>query len=244
MKKNTNWLKEIPFAHRGLYNEVFPENSMSAFQNAIKYGYGIELDVQFTKDKKVVVFHDDNLKRMTGNENDINDLTYSEISKLTLLNTNERIPLLKDVLNVIDEKVPVIIEIKTDNKYISLSEKVYNIIKNYNGKYSIQSFDPRIVKWYKDNANEVIRGQISSCFQDALIKWYKKFVLKNMLLNFKTKPDYICYGLYGINNIAIAILRKKMPIVSWTIRNEEEMKRAYKYSDNIIFEGFMPPKNK
>jgi len=244
MKKNTSWLKEIPFAHRGLYNEVFPENSMGAFQNAVKYGYGIELDVQFTKDKKVVVFHDDNLKRMTGNKNNVNDLTYSEMSKLNLLNTNEKIPLLKDVLNVIDKRVSVIIEIKGCKEYISLSQAVNNITKDYKGNYSIQSFDPHILKWYKDNAKEVIRGQLSCCFEDSYLKWYKKFILKNMLFNFKTKPDYICYGLYGLNNIRIAYLRKKMPIVVWTIKNKEQMKKAYKYCDNIIFEGFMPPKNK
>ena len=242
MKKNIDWLKKIPFAHRGLYNEIFPENSMGAFRNAVKYGYGIELDVQFTKDKKVVVFHDDNLKRMTGNRRDVIDLTYSEINKLMLLNTNERIPLLKDVLNVVDERVPVIIEIKECGECIKLSQEVYNITKKYKGKYSIQSFNPSIVKWYKDNADEIIRGQLSCYFEDVALKWYKKIALKNMILNFISKPDYICYGLYGINNIRVAFLRKKMPIVSWTIRNEEEMKKAYKYSDNIIFEGFMPPK--
>ena len=240
MVKYLDWLKEVPFAHRGYYNDIFPENSIGAFENAVKYGYGIELDVQYTKDNKVVVFHDDNLKRMTGNKGNVDELTYSEINKLTLLNTNEKIPLLKDVLKVIDNRVPLLIEIKKCSQYISLSEDVYDITRNYKGNYSIQSFDPRIVKWYKDNASEVVRGQISYTFEDILLKWYKKIVLKNMLLNFSTKPDYIAYGLKGINNSRVALLRKKMPILCWTIKDEDDMKKAYKYCDNIIFEGFSP----
>ncbi|MGL4911314.1 MAG: glycerophosphodiester phosphodiesterase family protein [Romboutsia sp.] len=238
MVKYLDWLKEVPFAHRGYYNDMFPENSMGAFRNAIKYGYGIELDVQYTKDKKVVVFHDDNLKRMTGNENNVDELTYAQINKLTLLDSNERIPLLKDVLNTIDKRVPLLIEIKKTKEYISLSKDVNNITKDYRGNYSIQSFDPRIVKWYKDNAKDVLRGQITCSFEDELLKWYEKLVLKNMLLNFTTKPDYIAHGLKGIKSSRVALLRKKIPILCWTIKNEEDMKKAYKYCDNIIFEGF------
>ncbi|MCR8744733.1 glycerophosphodiester phosphodiesterase family protein [Romboutsia lituseburensis] len=240
MSKNIGWLKEIPFAHRGLYNEIIPENSMGAFRNAIKYGYGIELDVQYTKDKKIVIFHDNALYRMTGYKGNVNDLTYLEINKLTLLNTNERIPLFKDVINLIDERVPLLVEIKKSKDYINLSKDVYNTVKDYKGKYSIQSFDPRIVSWYKQHAKEVIRGQLSFNFKESSFKWYEKIALKDMIFNFYSKPDYICYGIKGINSLEIKILRKKKPIISWTIKNENEMKFAYKYSDNIIFEGFIP----
>lgn len=244
MSKNLDWLKDIPFAHRGLYNEVIPENSMGSFRNAIKYGYGIELDVQYTKDKKIVVFHDNELYRMTGYKGKVYDLTYLEINKLTLLNTNERIPLFKDVLNLINERVPLLVEIKKSKEYINLSEDVYNTLKDYKGKYAIQSFDPRVISWYKQHVDKVIRGQLSFNFRDTCFKWYEKIALKDMIFNFYSKPDYICYGLRGINSLQIKFLRKKKPIISWTIKNKNEMEFADKYSDNIIFEGFMPKKFK
>lgn len=244
MSKNLDWIKDIPFAHRGLYNDEIPENSMSSFRNAIKYGYGIELDVQYTKDKKIVVFHDNILYRMTGYKGNVNDLTYLEINKLTLLNTNERIPLFKDVINLIDARVPLLVEIKKSKDYINLSEDVYNILKDYKGKYAIQSFDPRVISWYKRHTENVIRGQLSFDFKDTSFKWYEKIALRDMIFNLYSKPDYICYGLRGIKNLQIKLLRKKKPIISWTIKNENEMKFADKYSDNIIFEGFIPKKIK
>ncbi|MGL5330607.1 MAG: glycerophosphodiester phosphodiesterase family protein [Peptostreptococcaceae bacterium] len=244
MSKNIAWLKEVPFSHRGLHNDDYPENSLGAFKNSIKYGYGIELDVLLTKDNKVVVFHDYNLERMTNNKSDVNELTYKEISELLLLNTDEKIPLLSEVLKCINGKIPVLIEIKAIDEYISISENVYNITKDYTGIYSIQSFDPRVLKWYKENAPQVVRGQISNYFEDTILKWDKKIILRNMMLNFNTKPDYICYGLYKLNSLRIKSLRKKMPIISWTIKDKEDMKKGYKYSDNIIFEKIMPPINK
>lgn len=98
LKKDMTWLLNGYFAHRGLFNKEFPENSMEAFDNAIKYGYGIELDVQFSKDEKLVVFHDDNLKRVTGDNRNVCDVEYSELKTLKLSNTEKTIPLFEDVL--------------------------------------------------------------------------------------------------------------------------------------------------
>ena len=238
-----SWIKETPIAHRGVHTKDIPENSLSAFENALKNNYAIELDVQFTKDKEVVVFHDENLKRMTNDTRNIEDVNYDELKNLRLGNTNEIIPTLEEVLELVDSKVAILIEIKDCKDYIELSEKTYEILKGYEGNYAIQSFNPFILEWYKNNASEVIRGQLSGTFTEGSesLNSFEKFVLKNMLLNFKSKPNYIGYELEGIPKSKLESLRKKgVPIIVWTVKNKEDMEKAYKYSDNITFENFLP----
>lgn len=238
-----SWIKETPIAHRGVHTKDIPENSLSAFENALKNNYAIELDVQFTKDKEVVVFHDENLKRMTNDTRNIEDVNYDELKNLRLDNTNEIIPTLEEVLELVDSKVAILIEIKDCKDYIELSEKTYEILKGYEGNYAIQSFNPFILEWYKNNASEVIRGQLSGTFTEGSesLNSFEKFVLKNMLLNFKSKPNYIGYDLEGIPKSKLESLRKKgVPIIVWTVKNKEDMEKAYKYSDNITFENFLP----
>lgn len=238
-----SWIKETPIAHRGLHTKDIPENSLSAFENALKNNYAIELDVQFTKDKEVVVFHDENLKRMTNDTRNIEDVNYDELKNLRLGNTNEIIPTLEEVLELVDSKVAILIEIKDCKDYIELSEKTYEILKGYEGNYAIQSFNPFIVEWYKNNASEVVRGQLSGTFTEGSesLNSFEKFALKNMLLNFKSKPNYIGYDLEGIPKSKLESLRKKgVPIIVWTVKNKEDMEKAYKYSDNITFENFLP----
>lgn len=238
-----SWIKETPIAHRGLHTKDIPENSLSAFENALKNNYAIELDVQFTKDKEVVVFHDENLKRMTNDTRNIEDVNYDELKNLRLGNTNEIIPTLEEVLELVDSKVAILIEIKDCKDYIELSEKTYEILKGYEGNYAIQSFNPFILEWYKNNASEVVRGQLSGTFTEGSesLNSFEKFALKNMLLNFKSKPNYIGYDLEGIPKSKLESLRKKgVPIIVWTVKNKEDMEKAYKYSDNITFEKFLP----
>ena len=238
-----SWIKETPIAHRGVHTKDIPENSLSAFENALKNNYAIELDVQFTKDKEVVVFHDENLKRMTNDTRNIEDVNYDELKNLRLGNTNEIIPTLEEVLELVDSKVAILIEIKDCKDYIELSEKTYEILKGYEGNYAIQSFNPFILEWYKNNASEVIRGQLSGTFTEGSesLNSFEKFVLKNMLLNFKSKPNYIGYELEGIPKSKLESLRKKgVPIIVWTVKNKEDMEKAYKYSDKITFEKFLP----
>lgn len=238
-----SWIKETPIAHRGLHTKDIPENSLSAFENALKNNYAIELDVQFTKDKEVVVFHDENLKRITNDTRNIEDVNYDELKNLRLGNTNEIIPTLEEVLELVDSKVAILIEIKDCKDYIELSEKTYEILKGYEGNYAIQSFNPFILEWYKNNASEVVRGQLSGTFTEGSesLNSFEKFALKNMLLNFKSKPNYIGYDLEGIPKSKLESLRKKgVPIIVWTVKNKEDMEKAYKYSDNITFEKFLP----
>ena len=160
-----DWLIDRPIAHRGLFNSNYPENSLSAFENAVKNNYGIELDIQFTKDKKIVVFHDDNLERMTNDKRNVNELLYEELRNLKLLNSNESIPLFEDVLSLVNGKVPLIIEIKNCDNIIELGQETYKLLKSYKGKFVVESFNPFVLQWFKNNAKEVVRGQLSGNYK-------------------------------------------------------------------------------
>ena len=113
-KKNLSFLSSSLIAHRGLHSAGKPENSLAAFGAAVRRGYAIELDVHLLSDGSVVVFHDDNLKRMCGADVEVKALTVRKMCKYRLGDTNERIPLLKDVLALVNGAVPLIIELKYD----------------------------------------------------------------------------------------------------------------------------------
>ena len=237
--KDTHFLKQNLIAHRGMHNikNGIPENSIIAFEKAIENSYIIELDVYILKDKSVIVFHDDNLERMTGVNKNVKDVTYDDIRKLKLQNTNCYIPLLREVLEFVNGKVPVIIELKTDVKCGALERETVNILKQYKGKYVLKSFNPFSVYWLKKHHPEVIRGQLASSFRNDKMNIVKRLVLKNMLLNFITKPDFISYGIDGLPNKRVEKYRKTNLVLGWTITNKLEMEKAKKYCDNFICEN-------
>ncbi len=237
---NDNFLKDKIIAHRGLFNkkENIPENSLLSYKKAIDKGYGIEIDLHILADGKVVVFHDDNLIRMTGKNKELKTCTYDDIKELTLDNTNEHIPYLEDVLALVDGKVPLLIEYKYDVKDRSLEEKSMEILKDYKGKFAIQSFDPFSVKWFKDNYSEILRGQLSSNYKGEKIGFFKKFILKNVFTNFLNKPDFISYNISSLPSNRIKYLRSKGILIGgWTIRNKEDYEKAKKYCDFFICEN-------
>lgn len=140
------------YAHRGFHDKEIPENSMKSFELAVKYDYGIELDVHLSKDEIPVVFHDHSLKRMCKIDKNINDLTYEELQVLRLKNSNETIPRLADVLKLVDGKVPLIVELKARAKddFNLLSEKTAEVLDKYQGSYCIESFNPFVLFWFKN----------------------------------------------------------------------------------------------
>lgn len=239
MEKNLEFLKQNLIAHRGMHNikKGIPENSLIAFQKAIENNYIIELDLHILKDKSVVVFHDDDLNRMTGINKNIKDTTYDEIKDLKLQNTNNYIPLLKDVLNLVSGKVPIIIELKYDTKCGILENETMKILKQYRGKYVIKSFNPFSVYWLKRRYPKVIRGQLASNFTDDKMNIIKKVFLKNMIFNYITKPDFISYDIKGLPNKKIENYREKNLVLGWTIRNNADLEKAEKYCDNFICEN-------
>lgn len=238
---NPSLLTISPFAHRGLHtnDQTVPENSMLAFAQAIKQGYAIELDVQLSADGKVIVFHDDNLFRMTGVDKKINETVWQQLKELTLLDSNQCIPLLADVLFLVAGQVPLLIEIKNRGKIGNLEESVLILLKGYQGPYAIQSFNPFTVGYFKKKAPHIVRGQLSGSFDGEDLPFLHKFLLKFLLLNSISSPHFVAYET-GCLPVWMAkrLKRKNVLLLIWTVRSQAEAEQLPAYIDNIIFELF------
>ena len=233
------WLVEKYIAHRGFHDSESPENSITAFKKAIENGYVIELDVQEISDGTIVVFHDASLSRMTGQDGYVRYLTKADLKHCYLNNTKETIPTFEEVLNVIKGQTPIIIEIKNNSKPGKLETKLVELLKNYKGDFAIMSFNPYVLKWFKDNHPNIIRGQLSSFFKSEKLAFLKKLILKRMILNKVSNPNFIAYNAQNLPNRFVRKY-KTLPLLAWTIRSQEEYMKIVKHCDNIIFEGFQP----
>lgn len=216
-------------AHRGIHNEAIPENSMKAFSLALKKNIPIEFDVHILKDKNIVVFHDDNLKRMTNKDKFIKECTYEEIKDLKLKNTDEKIPLLKDVLKLVDGKVLLDIELKMDVTDHSLEDGLIEILKYYNGEVILKSFDYRKVKYLKKHTNYKVGLLIKR------MSGFKDFIVRNINFNIIIKPDFLACNKNMLDCKSVKTFKKDIYI--WTIKNKDELKiykSDYYISENIF----------
>lgn len=228
------------YAHRGLFdNETeAPENSLRAFAKAVEADYGIELDVQLSKDDVLVVFHDATLERMCGVKGNVWDFTYDELQELTLAKSGERIPKFEEVLNLVDGKVPLIVEYKLDRVQTKVCELGNKLLKEYKGAYCIESFHPLAVKWYRKNRPDVLRGQLSMNFKEEY-KAHKEYIfLTYLLTNVATRPDFIAYQHSDASNISRKICRVLGALsVTWTIKNQKQYEAVKDEFDLFIFDS-------
>ena len=230
----------VHYAHRGLFDNESqaPENSLSAIREAIKAGYGIEFDVQLSKDDIPVVFHDADLKRMCGVEGKVWDYTLEELQKMKLAKSDQTIPTLAQVLGEVDGKVPLIVEYKMDRVDTKVCELGNQLLANYKGTYCIESFHPYAVKWYRKNRPDILRGQLSENFIRDGKKEFTMFLMTYLLTNFMTRPDFIAYRHKDADNISRRICKGLGALsVAWTIRSQADFEKAKKHFDLFIFDS-------
>ncbi len=245
-KKLDGWL----YAHRGLHNNKSqaPENSLEAFRLAVEHGYGIELDVQLTKDKVPVVFHDYNLKRACKVDLKISEHNYEELGLYQLFRSQEKIPTLREVLELVNGKVPLIVELKIPWTADSIGRAVSKELTEYQGNYCIQSFNPFGLAWYKKHYPKVVRGQLSTDFLKEKIDGnrFQYFILKHLLLNFYTKPDFISYHHVYKTSLSFNLCRKlyRVKTVAWTIQNQKDYEASKRFYELFIFDSFIPEDSK
>lgn len=228
-------------AHRGLHSrdKSVPENSLEAFRLAAEAGYGIELDVQFSKDKQVVVFHDDTLDRVCGVHARVDELTYDELKELRLCGSDQIIPLFTEVLGVIRGRSPIICELKNGRNNRELCEKTYEIISGYRGDICVESFNPMIVAWFRFHAKDLLRGQLAqpTRFYDAeTMSAPLAYALGHTLFNCLARPQFIAYRI-GFRPLSVRMSELLGAMrVGWTShepRNESGR-------DIVIFEFYRP----
>ena len=223
-------------AHRGIYDNIqIPENTLLAFKEALKHNLPIELDIHLTKDNKLVVFHDYTLERMTNQKLTIELLQIKDLENITLLNCKEKIPTLKEVLNLVNGKVPLLIEVKCKTSEKTIIETLLNELNNYNGKVYIQSFNPKLVKILKRRKT---RYKIGLLINKNTNKKIWKIINYPYLYIKYIKPDFISIHKSLIQKKYIQKYTNKIPILLWTINSNEELtKLSSKYiciCDNIF----------
>lgn len=229
------------YAHRGLFdNETdAPENSLKAFRKAVAAGYGMEFDVQLSKDDVPVVFHDATLKRMCGVEGNVWDYTLEELQRMKLAKSDETIPTLEQVLEVVGGKVPLIIEYKMDRADTKVCELGNEILKEYKGTYCIESFHPLAVQWYRKHRSDIVRGQLSQNYRKRGKKKLVFWLMTNLFSNFLTRPDFIAYHHADASDLSRNVCKILGALsVAYTIKNREQYQKAKKHFDLFIFDSF------
>ena len=231
--ENTEWLFTVPIAHRGLYCDGAPENSRPAYLAAINEGYAIELDVQMSSDKKLFCYHDDNLKRVCGVNRDIRDLTAEEISKLRLDGTDENIMTFGEVLELIADKTPVLIEMKSQ-LYPGLEELLAKELENYDGRFAVQSFNATMVKRFQKLMPKVKTGVLTTRESSDLVPKIVNFAMHRLWYGLYLKFDFLNMRIEDLPRYGKKL--KKFRVICWTAKTNEDIKIAEKYAENVIFE--------
>jgi glycerophosphoryl diester phosphodiesterase len=224
--RNTpRWLVEAPIAHRGLHDNVtVPENSFAAFQATVRAGLPIELDVRLSADGRTVVFHDGDLRRLTGAEGAVEAVDCDTLRALRLLGTDEPLPLLAEVLEAVNGATPLLIELKSMPFTGELEAAVLKDLENYSGAFAVQSFNPRSVHYFKVHAPAICRGQLSGGRIGVPFAHL-------------TQPDFVAYYVESLTKRFAARLRRGgRPLLAWTVTNAVQQARARELADNIIFE--------
>lgn len=240
-------LSERHYAHRGLHAIAsgIPENSTRAFRLAANNHYGAELDVRLSHDGRLVVMHDESLKRTTGANAGVSAVTGQVINQLTLEGTREKVPFLEEVLPIFSGKAPLLIELKTENgNYEDLTRRVTNLLKQYPElDVMIESFDPRVLRWLRKHRPDVIRGQLACNFfreEDCALNPFLRFLLSNMLVNFLTRPDFVAYKYEDREDLAPTLCRRIWgpQFFWWVVKSQPEVNSLVEQGDVVIFEGF------
>ena len=238
-KKCENKALLCDYAHRGLHGENVPENSLLAFDRAAKEGYGIELDVQLSADGEVMVFHDYRLARMTGCEKKLCELTAAELSGLRLKGTDEKIPTFREVLALVDGRVPLLVELKGESTDTSLCPKVAELLYEYGGAYCIESFNPLLLGKMRKQLPLAYYGLLyTNTCKDRKKYSALNIVISCMGLNFIARPDFIAYSHKYRKSLVVKITTRlfRAPKFVWTVKGDEAIKKAHELGEHPIFE--------
>lgn len=232
-----DWLAKRPIAHRGLHdlNKTRWENTLAAFEAAAKAGFAIECDVHLTKDGGVVVFHDDDLQRLAGREGRISDLTLSEATALHVGGTDERVPTLRQMLDLVDGRVPLVIELKgIEGRDDGLVAAVARELAGYRGEAAIMSFDHHLIRRFASDAPGIPGGLTAEGTRTEDFEAHFSMLAHGI--------SFVSYNVHHLPNPFVTFVREKlhMPVISWTVRDREMQKHSELNVEQITFEGFDP----
>ena len=199
------------------------------------------MDVHILSDGNIVVFHDENTQRMTRVDRRLATLDSSQVRQMRLMDSGQRVPLLKDVLDLVHGEVPLLIEIKRVGKVGRLERSLMAALDGYRWPFAVQSFDPYSLRWLRMNAGHLERGQVSGDLRAHNMGRPTEFLRRQLLVHWVSRPTFINYDIRCMPNWATNRQRKKgLPILGWTATSFEEYAGARRWCDNVLFEGFDP----
>jgi glycerophosphoryl diester phosphodiesterase len=243
------WLAARPIAHRGLHDRAhgIVENTLGAADAAIARGYGIECDVQLSRDGAAIVFHDARLDRLTHSSGALAGLSAAEIGAVAFKVCGERIPTLGALLERIGGRVPLLCEIKSGfNGDMRLADRVAQLALDYAGPLAIKSFDPAIIAHLRSGTAQGERRPLGMVAEASYASphWrglseLQKSVCQNFLHLGETRPDFLSWSVDDLPHPAPFLLRRlaSMPTLVWTVRTPAQKRAAAQWADQIIFEG-------
>jgi glycerophosphoryl diester phosphodiesterase len=234
-----DWLTMRPIAHRGLHdgNDLVWENTPAAFSRAAARNYPIECDVRLTRDHEPVVFHDSDLKRLTGEDGAVRDRTAKEMMALPIGGTDEKAPSLEHLLELVDGRVPLVIELKGDAGYDDgLVGEVAKRLANYHGHAAIMSFDHHLIRDFARHAPGIAAGLTAEGIRDDDLEAHFSMLAHGI--------SFVSYNVHHLPNRFISLARGKlhMPVITWTVRDAEALAYTYAHADQATFELFNPEK--
>jgi glycerophosphoryl diester phosphodiesterase len=243
-----DWLKR-PIAHRGLHDAAhgIVENSASAVEAAIAKGYAVEVDLQCAAHGAPIVFHDRALDRLTAETGAVFTRDAADLCRIPLRSSSDSILSLDGLLGLVNGHVPLVIEVKStwsgDHDY---EQNIATALGPYKGDVAVMSFDPECVAAFRRVAPSLARGLISERFEDKhywpdLSAW-QRFTMRHLLTAAFARPHFIAYDIRALPALAPGIARDvfRLPLLTWTVRNEADRANAQLFADAMIFEGVVP----
>lgn len=229
-----DWLTAQPYAHRGLHGADAPENSRAAFAAAMTRGHGIELDVQASRWGLPFVFHDETLDRLTEEHGPLVEREADELASIRLRGGGETIPTLAEMLELVDRRVPVLIEVKAHGAaWHQLCYGVAASLESYSGAAAVMSFDPRVGAWFARHHPRIARGLVVT----AQGKGRARGWAERLYSVWRARPHFIACDIRDLPSRFAARLRSSgMPVLTWTCRSDADRAKAALYADQIIYE--------
>lgn len=243
-----DWLMARPIAHRGLHDAAAGviENTPSAFSAAIAGGYGIECDVQLSRDGEAMVHHDGELGRLTEAAGPLARYSAAELHVVPFRNSADRMFTLGELCALVGGRVPLVVEMKRQvdaAANLSLVERAIAILRGYSGPAALMSFDPRQIEALRARAPEIPRGIVAErAYDNEGLAPEERRILAHLLHANRTRPHFVAYRVADLPSPAPLIARWifGLPLLTWTVRTTEERARAARWASQIIFEGFRP----
>jgi len=222
-----------PFTHRGLHGQGRIENSRAAFEAAIEARHGIELDVQLSGDAQAMVFHDEELGRLSVEQGFVRGRTAADLGRIRLRESAETIPTLAEILALIAGRAPLLIEVKAPGREVgALSRAVSAALKGYEGHVAVMSFNPEIGHWFARHDPARLRGLVVT---ENGKKW--RGWLTRRLALWRSKADFLAYDIRDLpSGFAESAQRRGLRVLTWTVRSVKDRARAAEHADQIIYE--------